>query len=141
MPQDSTLFDAFSATRYRVVARDCVIRIGEPMPKALSPWLPEDMPRQALWLITADNPGAQQITHTINTSRRAVLDALLDRPGLRVCQTVHEDPADAWPDERGRLIAGLEAGQACALGRRFGQAAVVTLSKRLPARLVWLDNG
>lgn len=140
MSPDSTLAEAFSATRYRVIDCDCVIRIGQPMPTALFRWLAEHGQRGALWLITADNPGAQPTGATINAARRAVLDDLLDRPGRYTCQTVHEDPDHVWPHEYGRLIAGLDTGLACALGRRFGQAAIVGLSPHTPARLVWLDS-
>lgn len=141
MPNDPTLLDAFNATRYRVLDCDCVIEIGQPMPERLFAWLTEQNQGHTVWLITADNPQAQPTSAAANAARRTVLDALLDRPGLHTCQTVHEDPQQAWPDEHGRLIAGLDAGLACALGRRFAQAAIVTLSQRQPARLVWLDDG
>lgn len=140
MPRDPTLLDAFNATRYRVVDCDCVIRIGQPMPESLAAWLSERGQGHTVWLITADNPQAQPTNATVNAARRAVLAALLDRPWLHTRQTLHEDPRHAWPDEHGWLIAGLDAGLACALGRRFAQAAMVTLSQRQPARLVWLDD-
>lgn len=138
MPTIDPLQAAFTATRYRVIDCDCEIRIGRPMPAPLSRWLAARGP--TIWLITADNPGARPTDAVINASRRGVLDSLLDRPGLHTCRTVHEDPQNAWPDEYGRLITGLDAGTACALGRRFGQAAIVGLSRHNPARLVWLDS-
>lgn len=138
MPPIDPLQAAFTATRYRVIDCDCEIRIGHPMPAPVGRWLAAR--GRTVWLITADNPGAQPSDAVINASRRGVLDSLLHRPGLYTCRTVHEDPQNAWPDEYGRLITGLDAGLACALGRRFGQAAIVCLGQDSLARLVWLDS-
>lgn len=138
MSPHESLQAAFAATRYRVIGRGCEIRINQPMPAPLGQWLAHR--GRSVWLITADNPGAEPTGAAINASRRAVLDSLLERPGLHVCRTLHEDPQGHWPDEYGRMIAGLDAGLACALGRRFGQAAIVHLSISRPARLIWLGG-
>jgi|GEM_PF-643710 len=144
MTNDLSLDAAFSSTRYEIDLPNqqaaCVVRIAQPVPDALTAWIAGYSRSGTAWIITADNPDAAPCDDAFNSARRWALDAMLKRPGVRWLATQHRAGYHNWPVEHGRLITGLETGLALALGRRFGQLAVVALPAGQPAQLVWLTR-
>lgn len=137
----SELDAAFRAAAYRVDldGTQCVLRIGAPPPCALADWIARRTGATPAWLITACNPRGQRVSDAANRGRSLVLTQLIARSGLHNLAAVNRDPAGAWPDEPGWLIAGLEEGRARDLARRFDQAALVAVT---PANctLVWITG-
>lgn len=140
MSEHRALQSAFATTDYQVTiqAVPLVFRVDRGLPPPLARWVGAHAGRASAWLITAHNPGGRRIEAGTNAARAALLDTLLDRHGLSRLPAVNRDPEGGWPDEHGWLVAGLEEGRARALGRRFGQAALVAVGTGT-ARLVWID--
>ncbi len=122
------LLKAFLQTRYVVEHHSGIVtvRIHQPPPPALSgsDWL----------IITADNPAAKQHNEQQNRRHRAALLQALQGLATDCYPTRHIDPGGLWPDELGWLVLTTPcrpqqqtriADSVVALGRRFGQRALV----------------
>ncbi len=129
----------YRATAYRVAdgAQHFAIRIGErcaPLDALLDAHGAEE------WAyITAYNPGGQPAAARVNAAAQERLEAALRalaRPMLR-----GEGAGDDghWPPEPSLLVLGLARADAVALGRRFGQEAIVAGRRGAPAELVYCD--
>ena len=75
--------------------------------------------------ITAHNPHSQRQSAQENARRERALRAELARQGLASvhCDGVADD--GTWPTEQGQLIFGIAPTAAVALGRAFGQNAIL----------------
>ena len=149
MPIPDGLLEAYRRTRYCADLPDgeVVLRIGE-----CSPGLDGLLAARGAhaWaFITADNPGSFIDTSTIdaetiypggNAARRARLLAHVQ--GLGLAWFAGRATADVgdWPAEESLLVLGLDLDEARALGRRFGQLAVVAGVHGGPAWLVTCDS-
>jgi len=131
---------AFRHTLYCVNAHESMhtLHIGRPCPPALVDWIARYA--RTAWLITADNPRAEPLDEAINQTRRQLLETWTRTRALACLACVNQDPLGGWPDEHGLLIAGIQEGSARALGRRFGQLAIVAVSGNRPVELVWLNS-
>jgi hypothetical protein len=89
--------------------------------------------------VTAYNPGSQRLPPEANAARQRQLEE-----AVRVAYATYrgEGVGDdgRWPPEPSLLILGIDEPAAAALGRRFGQAAIVCGSRGEAARLVWLNE-
>lgn len=119
------LLRAFRAARY--CAAGAVAGIGRRCP-ALDPLLA----RQAAAFITAWNPGGRR--HAEGRNRRA--DLALQARLRRLAPMVATGEGRGWREEH--WLAAMDPRQAAVLGRLFRQAAIVTLRRGQPARLVVL---
>ncbi|GAB3683544.1 DUF3293 domain-containing protein [Salinisphaera aquimarina] len=130
----------FASACYRVTLPSgfADLRIDAPCPDTLACWLARHAGSTPAWLITAHNPRAQLLDASVNRARATVLEHYATTRHLVALECVNQDPADAWPDEPGLLIAGLEEGMARALGRRFAQLAIVEVRIAQSVRLLWL---
>lgn len=87
--------------------------------------------------VTACNPGSVPLSTTENAERMGRLAAEVRDRGL-----VHfagTGTGGDWPPEPSLLVLGLTEPDAVALGRGFGQLAVVVGRRGKPARLAWID--
>lgn len=139
MRSQSELNSAFHETDYCVEydEQTITLNLGQPTPDKLAEWVRRHSGDTPAWLITAYNPGGEAAADTDNHAREHVLAQLLDRDELRCLRAVNRDTGGDWPNEPGWLVAGMEEGMARGLGRRFGQAALVSVA---PAGLglVWI---
>ena len=127
---------AFSQTLYRV--GDHTLQIGATCPPPLARWIVRRS--RTAWLVTADNPGAACCPGGFNQARRQALETWVRIQAFSYLACVNCNPDRKWPDEHGLLIAGLDEGGARALGRRFGQLAIVAVALERPVELVWLSR-
>jgi len=87
--------------------------------------------------ITAWNPRSDLRPHWYNVARQEQLLRALGRRGWQWLSAVAEGDSAIWPAEPGVLILGMRGPEACRLGRRFRQNAVVVgRLGRVPA-LLW----
>lgn len=86
--------------------------------------------------LTAWNPGSRLRADSLNRQAGQALDADLAALGLPVHPGEGLDPTGAWPPEPARLVLGIERGRAVALGRRYGQRALLWIDPDGSARLV-----
>lgn len=86
-------------------------------------------------LITAYNPGSRRVAPLRNELANRRLRNALIAHGWRVLPTLVDGPG--WPAEPGFFVLGLPMPIAAALGRCFGQAAVVCGARNAAPVLVW----
>lgn len=128
---------AYRAACYRLLAPPVLsVQIGVAHP-ALAARLRQAGADGAAWL-TAVNPGSQRLDARANAARLAALDACLHAGGWTVWPALARDPSGAWPDEASRMVPGLPRAEAEALGRRFGQNALLWIDSDGRPELVWL---
>ncbi len=93
------------------------------------------------WIyITAYNPASIPTPPERNTERQRELERVLTEGGYRFYRGEGRGDDGRWPPEPSVLVMGVDEAAAAALGRRFGQAAVVFGGRGQPARLVWADD-
>jgi len=86
--------------------------------------------------LTAWNPGSQPLSRTENVNRQ---NGLLDRlvtDGYRCLRGEGRSADAAWPPEESALALDIPEGTARALGRTYGQLAIVVGRRGGPAKLV-----
>jgi hypothetical protein len=93
--------------------------------------------RVAEWAyVTAYNPGSRLMSDEINKRAHETLRRVVSDRGL-ICFEGHGvGPGGVWPPEASLLVLGLSVDHARALGRQFGQLAIVVGRARESARLL-----
>ena len=135
-PEHTALWDAYRRTTYLAHTPNGDIRInpGRRSP-ALDGLLNERRLREWAYL-TAYNPASRKLDKEENVRRqRELIDAVRDR-GLAFLEGEGIGADTGWPAEPSILILGIESDAARALGRQFGQLAIVVGRAGQPARLV-----
>ncbi len=137
---DAALWNAYQATTFVAEIDGVVVRIrpGQPHPDldhilaslSLGQWA----------FITAWNPRSQLLSPVENDRRHEELRAAVAEFGY---ESVEGDgiPAEAnWRSERSLLVLGITEDDALALGRRFGQYAIVVGEHGRSARLLACED-
>lgn len=91
--------------------------------------------------LTAVNPHSQRLSKRLNTRRLQGLRTQLRAMHLSVLPGMGQHPSNGWPGEAGFLVLGLPQPDAQALGRQWGQNAIVFCDADAIARLVLLSCG
>jgi hypothetical protein len=129
------LIDAYENADYVVFTDpELVLRIGEPSPR-LDALLEAEGATAAVY-ITAANPRSEQKTDAENESAGATLDELLARSGYPRYAGEARDPESRRAAEASVLVIGIYRANAEALGRIFGQNAIVFVEKGKAPELV-----
>jgi hypothetical protein len=137
MPLSPELRAAYENARYIVHDdREPILRIGEPCPELDE--LLEDDGADAAAFITAFNPGGIRRHEDENNRYFAELREVADALSYEQYLGEGNDPEGEWPHEPSLLLVGISRADAEALGRRFGQLAIVYIRKGGPAELVVL---
>ena len=128
------LIEAYEASRYeaQLPAGIVVLRHGQPAP-ALDALLEEAAPAWAF--ITAWNPASRQLPRPENERRQAALKRSL-AGHYRLFNGAGIGDDGRWPPEESVLALGLPHEEALALGRAWGQLAVLLGARGAPARVV-----
>lgn len=123
---------AYRATSYRV--GKLTLRVGEP-----HPWLDrllEDRGLERYAYLTSANPASAPLPAAKNAVRmRALAEALA---GFVVLRGVAEADDAAWEPEPSFLVLGISRDDAAALGRAFGQNAILVGKRGGAPELLWL---
>jgi uncharacterized protein DUF3293 len=139
-PEQTVLWDAYRRTTYVAHTGHGDIRINPGRRStALDGLLNERRLREWAYL-TAYNPASRRLAEEENARRqRELVETVRDR-GLAFLdgEGIGEDAQ--WPAEPSILILGIESDDARALGRQFGQLAIVVGRTGEPARLVACDD-
>lgn len=139
--EDADLLLAYERTSFRVDdgTTRFAIRIGETCPE-LDDVLAQRDARDWAY-VTACNPGSRPLSVEENQSRQAALEERVLAEGWPFLRG-RGVPADSdWEPEDSLLIIGMPLEAACALGRAFGQRAIVTGRAGALATLTWLETG
>ena len=118
------LLAAYRETLYRVLGEPpFVLQIGQAS-QALAALYRQHGQRSAAF-ITACNPGSQLFAEAENIARQQQLENTLAQQGRPWLPGIGEDPYQQWPGEKSCLVLGITPESALALGRQFGQNAIV----------------
>ena len=113
---------------------ELVLKIGEPSPR-LDAML-EQIPSAAF--VTACNPGSEPRSDAQNRAAMEALEGLVRAAGCPHHPGEGRDPDGKWPAEPSLLVVGIYRENAEALGRLFGQNAIVFIVKGEAPRLIFL---
>ena len=131
---------AYRSCTYRVFlpGGEVDLRIGEAN-ASLARWLAEE--GASSWVIlTAHNPGSQQLDPAENAERQSQLEcALLE---LNYTAFAGENVADenGWPKEESCFVPDVDQKNSLALAHRFGQNAVVFGEGDSFPHLIWVEE-
>ena len=130
------LMDAYREADYVVFAEpEFVLKIGEPS-RRLDALLEQEGATTAAFL-TAANPHSEPQSPAQNASALSALDQLVAAAGYPWRAGEGREPDGSWV-EPSRLIIGIYRENAEALGRLFGQNAIVFVEKGGPPELLVL---
>ena len=136
-PQRSTaLWDSYRRATYAARTDDGEIQIH---PDRCSPELDALLNQRRVdqWAyITAYNPASRLLSEQDNVRRQQALVQVVQDRGLTFFEGASVLDAAKWPPEPSLLVLGIPADDARALGRQFGQLAIVVGRLDQPARLV-----
>ncbi len=132
---------AYRATLYRVrlPGAELTLRIGVHDAAAGQRLARLGGCRRQWALVTPCNPRSRRLMDWQNRLRHAGMEAALQAGGLVHYPSLHCDPAGRWPDEAGFLLVDPPRGLARALGRRYGQNAIVAARLGEPPQLLYLE--
>ncbi len=94
--------------------------------------------QQCAVFITACNPSSQPCSLEMNRAADARLRDELRRHASQIIEGAGSDPSGAWPPEQSLLALGVDLDKSKALGRQFGQNAVVWAGADAIPRLILL---
>lgn len=121
---DPELIAAYRDTEYRVAASPpFILRVGVPSDPLLAAHARSGVTSSAY--LTAFNPYSRQLDAESNARRQDELVAMLAGRGFPCLPAVGQHPSSDWPREPSVLALGVRREEAAALGREFGQNAVV----------------
>ncbi len=133
------LEQAYRATTYRVevpAGSGIAIRVGD-RHGALDALLAERA--AASWMyVTAYNPGSVRRSDAENEeAQRRLVEDVTRGGAVAIYRGFSVGDDGAWPPEPSLLVLGPSRDEARAIGRRFGQLAVVCGERGGPAELLW----
>jgi len=88
--------------------------------------------------ITAHNPRGEIVALAQNSSRHDQLENDLKMTGSIIVPGIGQDPGKQWPEEPSFLVIGLTQNQACELGKRYEQNAIVYSAQDAIPKLILL---
>lgn len=141
-PAAPSLLQAYRRTRYRarLPRGDVTIRVGERCLE-LDGFLGEV--GMGCWVfISACNPGSKRLEAPENRVRHDRLVREVTTRGFRFVEGSGEPDEGTWPAEASILVLGMARDEGCALGRLFGQNAIIWGERGRQAQLAWCtDDG
>ena len=114
---------------------ELVLKVGEPSARLDA--LLESAGATTAAFVTAANPRSEKKSAAENSAALAVLDQLIAAAGYPWHAGEGREPAGSWV-EPSRLVIGIYRENAAALGRIFGQNAIVFVEKGVAPRLLVL---
>ena len=125
------LVQAYRNTRFEVRGPlgTFVLYVGQRSPELLALYAAYGVCSAAH--LTAFNPGSRRLSDAQNKARQRCMEAQLQARGY---------PAGEWPSEDSVLALGIDQPAAGAIGREYGQHAIVWCGPEGTARLVMLAS-
>ena len=131
------LLQAYRETHYRVLGDDgFTLIIDVPSPELARAHRRHCVDSSAF--LTACNPFSRSLHEDENAARQALLAAALRSLGLPFIDGLGQHPSNGWQGEASFLALGVTRDQACHLGTRFEQNAIVWAGADAVPRLVLL---
>lgn len=135
---DPTLVQAYRRTRYSagLDGEAIVLRVDVPSPVMAAAIAAAGAPGAAF--ITAENPYSTPSAAHDNAASQALLKSELAALGATVFEGVGQGDDPTWPGEASYLAVGISRDQACLLGRKYQQNAIVWIGANGTPELVLL---
>lgn len=135
---DPTLVQAYRRTRYSagLDGEAIVLRVDVPSPVMAAAIAAAGGPGAAF--ITAENPYSTQSAAHDNAASQALLKSELAALEATVFEGVGQGDDPTWPGEASYLAVGISRDQACLLGRKYQQNAIVWIGANGTPELVLL---
>ena len=140
MARTTELEAAYRATTYRVFlpGGGCDLRLGVAS-ETLRCWL-ETAGVARFAILTAHNPGSEDVDSEENVLRQAQLECALLELGYEPYAGENVADDDSWPAEESCFVPGISVTEALALGERYGQNAIICGGADGKAELVWIGD-
>ena len=121
---DSSLIASYQSANYHVhTPQPFTLNIGVPSPQLKALYL--KMHIKSAGFITAYNPHSQALPDKENVLRNAKLIEEIQQRSLKFINGVGQCPESDWPEEQSILVLGISLEAAKALGKEYGQNAIV----------------
>lgn len=140
-----TLGELLELAKLHAAYRLAIYKVGDAIERqigvvddAADRWLATQGVKRSWAIVTACNPFGIVADEAANAASVAALRAKICETGVRHLDAAGRDSDDVWPAERSELLMDPPEGLAAALGRRFGQNAIVTGTLGEAPELVWL---
>lgn len=132
------LVAAYSATNYHVLSDDgfFVFKIGQRSHELAHRFVLTD--RSGATFITAENPFSQTVTAEENAANQASLYQDLASTGAAIIKGAGQGEDPTWPAEASYLAIGISPENACELGRKYRQNAILWIGANAVPELVFL---
>ena len=132
------LVAAYRAAEYRVTSDDqaFVLQIGQRSDELARKF--ELIGKAGATFITAENPFSQAASAEENATNHASLYQDLASTGAVIMEGAGQGEDPAWPAEASYLAIGISCEQACELGRKYQQNAIVWIGPDAVPELVLL---
>jgi hypothetical protein len=138
-PATPGLIAAYEKALYVVFGEpELVIRIGEPNAD-LDELLEAEGAASAAYITAANSRGEMTSPWKNEIANAALVDTLTEA-GYRCFEGEGRDPQRRWTPERSALVVGISRADAEAVGRAFGQNAIVFVEKGRAPELVVLGD-
>jgi hypothetical protein len=138
-PATPELIAAYEKALYVVFGEpELVIRIGEPNAD-LDELLEAEGAASAAYITAANSRGEMTSPWKNEIANAALVDTLTEA-GYRCFEGEGRDPQRRWTPERSALVVGISRADAEAVGRAFGQNAIVFVEKGRAPELVVLGD-
>ena len=140
MAKTTELESAYRATTYRIFlpGGGCDLRLGV-VSETLRCWL-ETAGTARFAILTAHNPGSEDVESEENLLRQAQLECALLELGYEPYAGENVADDDSWPAEESCFVPGISVTEALALGERYGQNAIICGGADGKTELVWVGN-
>lgn len=137
MALPAALLEAYRNAEYVVFGEPpLVLRIGERNPRLDS--MLEAARKASAAFLTACNAHGERRSDTDNQAAQVRLERALEEKPYGCYPGEGRDPAGSWPAEPSLLVVGIPRAEAEALGRAFGQNAIVFAERGAAPELVVL---
>lgn len=135
---DPTLIQAYRRTRYSadLDGEAIVLMVDSPSPVMAAAIAAAGAPGAAF--ITAENPYSTSSAAQDNAASQALLKSELAALGATLFEGVGQGDDPNWPGEASYLAVGISRDQACLLGRKYQQNAIVWIGADGTPELVLL---
>ena len=138
MPLTSAIVAAYRNADYVVLLGNSELHFKVGKPSAELDALLAERSASGAAFLTAVNPHSERRPEAENRAAAAELDRALADVNYSRFPAEGRDPTGNWPTEPGVLVPGIPRAAAEALGRRFGQNAILYMERGSPVELVLL---
>jgi hypothetical protein len=90
--------------------------------------------------ITAYNPYSKQVDECENIKNNQSLKLLLEQNNYKYMEGFGNHPSNEWEKENSFLIIGIDYNNACVIGKKYNQNAILWCNKECVPNLIILIN-